>query len=473
MRFRFSITATFSLGILTLLANMAPATAAPEYPVQDTPQTGGQGSVSQKDHNAFSLPQSNLPMTKRLDFSVGNSFFRNPWVEAPSSTEARDGLGPLFNTNTCQGCHIKDGRGHPPAGDAPSVSLFLRLSVPADPEKDADTLRLNGVVPAPVYGGQLQTSAISGIKPEADMIVSWEPLEKSFADGTTVTLRRPVYTIENPNYGPIPENLLTSPRVAPPMIGMGLIAAIPEADLLANADPDDSDGDGLSGRPNQVWDKAANKTTIGRFGWKAGEPTVMQQSMGAFAGDMGLTSALSPTTDCTESQDCGRLPDGGAPEVSDKIANFVAFYASSLAVPERRELNAPAVQKGAALFNATGCAGCHTPRHKTGAVEDRPDLSQQVIWPYTDLLLHDMGPELADNRPEFEATGQEWRTPPLWGLGLALDVNPQAGFLHDGRARNPEEAILWHGGEAKPAADRYRKLDKTQRDALIEFLNSL
>lgn len=443
------------------------------FPLQDTPNTGGDGTVAQFDTNAYSLPQGNLSMTKRLDFSVGNSFFRNPWVEAPASTTARDGLGPLLNTNSCQGCHIKDGRGHPPGVDEPPVSLFLRLAIPADPELDAEILRTHGFKPAPVYGSQLQTAALPAAKPEADMVLTWKSVTKTLADGTKVELREPVYRIENPNYGPLPDDLLISPRVAPPMIGMGLLEAIPIADLEALADPRDANSDGISGKLNQVWDLATKQTVPGRFGWKAAEPNVHQQSMGAFAGDMGLTSSLKPTTDCTPEQECDRFSEGGQPEVSDKIANFVTFYAKSLAVPARRNMEDPSVQSGARLFNETGCAGCHTPRHTTGTDADRPDLSKQAIWPYSDMLLHDMGPVLADDRDEFLADGNEWRTPPLWGIGLAQTVNPQAGFLHDGRARTLEEAILWHGGEADPAVARFSQFSADNRRAMLDFLKSL
>lgn len=463
------------MATLLMLSAGLPAVAGTHagFPLQETPDTGGKGTVEQSDTNAYSLPQSNLSMTRRLDFSVGNSFFRNPWVEAPASTTARDGLGPLFNTNSCQGCHIKDGRGHPPAVDEPPVSLFLRLAVPADPDKDADTLLTHGFKPAPVYGSQLQTAALPGARPEADMKLTWKTVTKTLADGTRVELREPIYKIENPNYGPLPENLLISPRVAPPMIGMGLLESIPVADLEALEDPHDEDGDGISGRLNQVWDLEAEKTVPGRFGWKAAEPSVHQQSMGAFAGDMGLTSSLKPATDCTPEQNCDQFPEGGQPEVSDKIANFVTFYAKSLAVPARRDMNDASVQKGARLFNETGCAACHTPRHTTGTDPDRPDLSNQNIWPYTDMLLHDMGPALADGRDEFLASGNEWRTPPLWGIGLAQTVNPQAGFLHDGRARTLEEAILWHGGEAAASVARFREASADNREALLDFLNSL
>lgn len=435
--------------------------------------TGGEGSVSQFDHNAYSEPLGNMEMMKRLDFSVGNSFFRNPWVEAPASTTARDGLGPLFNTNSCQGCHIKDGRGNPPTDDSRAISLFLRLAVPADPKKDAAILKRHGFVPAPAYGSQLQTAAIPGMQPEADLEIVYRTRTVTLEDGSHVELREPIYDIRNPNFGPLPSDLMISPRVAPPMIGLGLLQALPDAAILASADPDDGNADGISGRPNRVWDRIAKKTVLGRFGWKASEPSIRQQSLGAFAGDMGLTSHLYPTTDCTVNQGCGDFANGGVPEVSDKIADFITFYASSLAVPQRRNLDDPAVMQGAKLFNAIGCAACHTPRHSTAEVPERPALGNQIIWPYSDLLLHDMGPGLADGRPEFLADGNEWRTPPLWGIGLAQQVNPLAGFLHDGRARTLEEAILWHGGEAQAARDRYKALEKTERNALIRFLDSL
>lgn len=454
-----------------VLSGSGLASAAPP-PIQDTPLTGGDGTVQQFDHNAYSLPLGNMAMTDRLDFSVGNSFFRNPWVEAPASTEARDGLGPLLNTNSCQGCHIKDGRGHPPSGDERAVSLFLRLSLPPDGDDD-DTLTRLGVHPVPGYGRQLQTAAITGAEPEGKMRLHYTERDVRLDDGEIVSLREPHYTIDSPAYGPLPDDLQVSPRMAPPMIGLGLLEALPADVIEAAADPDDTDGDGISGRVNRVWDERRGDTVLGRFGWKAGEPSIEQQSLHAFAGDMGLTSNLVPGTDCMPSQDCERFPDGGTPEVSDKIARFVTFYAGSLAVPARRDMDDPEVYAGADTFNAIGCAACHTPRHETPPDASRAALADQTIWPYSDLLLHDMGEALADGRPEFEASGREWRTPPLWGIGLAQAVNPRAGFLHDGRARTLEEAILWHGGEARASVDAYRALPARRRTELIRFLESL
>lgn len=461
-----------SIGILLLSLLLVPA-IADDPPVQTSPASGGTGTVQQADHNAFSLPNAAMSMTRRLDFSVGNSFFRNPWVQAPASTNARDGLGPLFNTNSCQGCHIKDGRGHPPPASETSVSLFLRLSIPANPDTDQAILKTQGIVPDPVYGGQLQTAALPGMKPEADLSITYTEREVALHDGTGVTLSEPHYRITNQSYGDLSDNLMTSPRVAPPMIGLGLLEAIPESRLIAQSDPDDSNQDGVSGRRNQVWNRLDLSTQTGRFGWKAGEPTVHQQSMGAFAGDMGITSTLHPTTDCTPTQGCLGYIDGGSPEVSDEIARFISFYASSLAVPARRSMDDPAVKRGARFFNEAGCLACHTPNHQTGFVEGRPELSNQSIWPYSDLLLHDMGPDLADNRPEFLATGQEWRTPPLWGIGLTQAINPLAEFLHDGRARTLEEAILWHGGEAEASRNAYSSMTSVDRSELIRFLESL
>lgn len=460
----FTSAITFSASCSQVLA---------DYPLQDTANTGGAGTVRQSDHNAYSMPQANLSVSKRLDFSVGNSFFRNPWVIAPASTDARDGLGPLFNTNSCQGCHIKDGRGHPPAPAENAISLFLRLSVAATANTDPKLLQQHGFVPAPIYGSQLQTAAIPGMLPEAKLVVNWTEIQKKLVDGTQIGLRQPDYQIEHPNYGPLPADLLISPRVAPPMIGLGLLEAIPEASILAAADPADSNADGISGRANQVWDRLAERTALGRFGLKAAEVSVIQQSMAAFAGDMGLSSSIVQNTDCTADQQCERFPDGGIPEVSDKIAGLINFYAMSLAVPARRDMENPQVHSGAQLFNDVGCAACHTPHHQTGELADRPDLSNQTIWPYTDLLLHDMGPGLADGRSEFLADGSEWRTAPLWGIGLTQQVNPRAGFLHDGRARTLEEAILWHAGEAESAVNQYRQLPLALRQSLLAFLTSL
>nr|WP_198135492.1 di-heme oxidoredictase family protein [Vibrio sp. 16] len=454
-----------------LSALLITSTAVSAYEVA----SGGGTSVKKDGANAYSLPAGNLPMSKRLDFSVGNSFFRNPWVQAPASTDARDGLGPLFNTNGCQNCHIKDGRGHPPEkGDLHAVSMLVRLSIPAmTPEQKAAFIK-DGVIPEPTYGGQLQDFALQDQTPEGQIKITYSDHPVTFKDGTVVTLRKPKLEITELGYGAMHPDTQFSARVAPPMIGLGLLESIPDETLQQWADEQDRDGDGISGKTNKVWDVQANDFAIGRFGWKAGQPNLMQQNAAAFNGDVGLTSHLFPKENCTASQTlCDELPNGGNPEVSEKILNFVEFYSQHLAVPIRRNLDDPLVQKGQALFAKAGCESCHKTNVKTGEREGLPALSNQIIHPYTDMLLHDMGEGLADNRPEYLANGREWRTAPLWGIGYTEEVNGHTYFLHDGRARNLMEAVLWHGGEAENAKQTVLTFSQTERDALIAFLNSL
>ncbi|WP_247841424.1 di-heme oxidoredictase family protein [Pseudomonas sp. MWU12-3103b] len=441
-------------------------------------RSGGAATVRKTDQNAFSLPSANLPPSRRVDFSVGNSFFRSPWVIAPSTTTARDGLGPLFNTNACQNCHIKDGRGHPPTPDAANaVSMLVRLSIPDSPAY-AKVIEQVGVVPEPVYGGQFQDMAVPGVTPEGKVRVEYTPVPIRFKDGTEVELRKPVLQFTQLGYGPMHPDTRFSARVAPPMIGLGLLEAIPEEAILANAAAQAKENNGINGRPNQVWDDALQKTVMGRFGWKAGQPNLNQQNVHAFSGDMGLTTSLRPFDDCTDAQTaCKQAPNGngpdGEPEVSDNILRLVLFYTRNLAVPARRGVNDEQVLAGKNLFFQAGCQSCHTPKYTTAANAAEPELANQVIRPYSDLLLHDMGNGLADNRTEFQASGRDWRTPPLWGIGLTQAVSGHTQFLHDGRARNLLEAVLWHGGEAQQAQQQVLSFNAEQRAALLAFLNSL
>lgn len=435
--------------------------------------SGGRATVNKSDQNAFSMPSANLSPVRRLDFSVGNSFFRSPWVIAPASTTARDGLGPLLNTNACQNCHIKDGRGHPAdAARSNAVSMLVRLSIPAGPEH-AQVVHERGIAPEPSYGGQLQDMAIPGVAPEGKVRLSYGTHIERFADGFEVELRKPQLEITDLGYGPMHPDTQFSVRVAPPMIGLGLLEAIPETALLANADPDDKSGNGISGRPNRVFDHETGETVIGRFGWKAGQPNLTQQNADAFFNDMGLSTTLLSGSNCTSAQtDCLAMPNGGEPEVSDHILSLVTFYTRNLGVPVRRNVDDPTVLAGKTLFHQAGCQSCHIPKFTTGDSAE-PELANQVIRPYTDLLLHDMGDGLADHRPEFEASGREWRTSPLWGIGLTQAVSGHTQLLHDGRARNLLEAILWHGGEAEPAKQAVLGFDGDERNALLAFLESL
>ncbi|CAD5107828.1 di-heme oxidoreductase family protein [Zestomonas carbonaria] len=465
------------LSLLLLTLGLAACDQAPRFDRAEPGEalSAGAASVRQYDQNAFSQPSANLSGERRLDFAVGNSFFRNPWVIAPSTTTARDGLGPLFNTNACQNCHVRDGRGHPPKpGASNAVSMLVRLSIPATSAEQERLIERLGVVPEPVYGSQLQDMANPGFAPEGRVRVDYETQQVRFADGHEVELRKPILRIDRLGYGPLHPQTLFSARVAPPMIGLGLLEAIPDEAILANAEAQRRSGSGVAGQPNRVWDDASGRTVLGRFGWKAGQPSLDQQNAHAFSADMGLTTSRLPHDECTEAQaTCRAALNGGVPEVSDNIMRLVLFYTRNLGVPARRTVDDPQVLRGKGLFHQAGCAQCHTPQFTTAADAAEPELAGQVIRPYTDLLLHDMGEGLADGRPEFQASGRQWRTPPLWGIGLTETVTGHTQFLHDGRARNLLEAILWHGGEAEAARQQVLQFDAGQRSALLAFLNSL
>lgn len=460
----------------------APATDFSQAEKFETHPAGKATKFGIRTRDAFSSPSANLAFERQLDFRVGNGFFRRLWVTAPASTQNADGLGPLFNARACQRCHLKDGRGHPPENaDDTGVSMFLRLSIPKTESELSDIIldRMPNA-PDPIYGTQLQDKSIAGLPAEGNMTIKYEPLIVSFDDGTEVTLRNPTYTMTNAGYGAPHPALQLSPRIAPQMIGLGLLEAVPEADILAGADPEDADNDGISGKANKVWSAEFNQWMLGRFGLKAGAATVREQSAGAFSGDMGLSTSLHPSGagECTQAQrPCTEALDGGDPvnglEVSDEVLDLVTFYSRNLAVPARRSIEDPDVLRGKELFYDAKCHSCHTPKFVTHRLADGRAQSFQLIWPYTDMLLHDMGDGLADNRPEWDADGREWRTPPLWGIGMTKRVSGHTFFLHDGRARSLEEAILWHGGEGAPAQAAYRAMLKDDRNALIKFLESL
>lgn len=466
-------------GLLSLPAT-AQSTGNPAYP-------GGETTWPKPDgRNAFTHPSANMTFEKRLDFKLGEALFQRLWVTAPTRTKAADGLGPLFNSRACSGCHIRNGRGHPVSEDdhvAGATSMLLRLSIPP---RTAEQLRdhLDGklaTVPDPVYGGQFQDFSVPGIPAEGRVQVRYDTRKVTLADNTVVELRKPTYEMTGLAYGPLHPDIMISPRIAPPMIGLGLLEAIPDEVLLAQADPEDADGDGISGRVNHVWDIAGNRLAIGRFGWKAGMPSLDQQNQNAFQFDIGLSTPLYPNGagDCTLAQEhCLMAPDGNDPEFENleahsQITDLVLFYARNIAPPLRTGADDPDVRAGQKIFDDIGCAACHTPRYELPERADMPEQSGQVIWPYSDLLLHDMGSDLADHRPEAQASGREWRTPPLWGLGRAQEIDPRASFLHDGRARTILEAILWHGGEAANARDAATKLPPSERSKLLAFLKSL
>ncbi len=456
-------------------ARIAAATAAPETFSKPQPFEGlsaGAATVrARKNADAFSQPAASLSFAQELDFKVGNGVFRKLWVSAPSSTEASDGLGPLFNARACQNCHVKDGRGRPPGGpDDPNAgTTLLKVAVRGADGRQA---------PHPVYGGQIQDRSTPGVPAEARIDVSWEEFEVALSDGESARLRRPTWRAADPAYGPLGEGAALSPRIAPAMLGMGLLEAIPAADILARADPEDADGDGISGRP-ALLTGPNGAALLGRFGWKAAQPTVAGQAAAAFSGDMGISSPARPASwgDCTEAEAaCRAGPHGAAPgetEIDEEAFALVVFYSRNLGVPARRGEGKPAVLRGKRVFFEAGCAACHAPAFVTHRLPDEPERSFQLIWPWTDMLLHDMGEGLADGFDEGGATGSEWRTAPLWGIGLTERVSGHTYFLHDGRARSLLEAILWHGGEADAARDRVISMPKTDRADLLTFLGSL
>lgn len=446
----------------------------------DSEKSGGDTTVFVTGRNAFSMPAANATDAERAAFAIGNSFFRRTWVAAPSSTGARDGLGPHFNARSCGGCHVQDGRGLPPsfdhqANEPGSVSLILRLSVPGD--------RPGQTRPDPVYGEQLRTQAIPGVRPEGVLRVTWHAVHGRFEDGEPFVLKRPEYSIDDWGYGPPSAGLLVSPRLAPQLAGVGLLEAIPDEEILTNATAQAKAGGPIRGRSNRVWDAQGQREMLGRFGWKANVATLAHQTAAAFVNDMGITSALFPNETCKASQtDCREAPSGGriagAPEIDAETFVEVVRYQALLApAAQRVSSDKEQLRRGAILFEQATCATCHRPSYLTAGPPfpalSTPAVTGQRIWPYTDLLLHDMGPALADGRPDGLATGRDWKTPALWGLGLLKAVNGHTRLMHDGRADGVAEAILWHDGEGAGASAQFRKMSKAERLALIKFVESL
>lgn len=442
-------------------ASIRPLEPATPSPLAALGRLGGPATVSVEGPHAFSLAAPGLSAKDRRAFSVGNAFFRDNWVIAPASAEGRDGLGPLFNANSCSACHMEDGRGSVPLDGEVGLGIVVFIS-----PRDADG------EPHPAYGGQLHDQAIPGVVPEASIRLTPVATPGRYPDGTSYELSRWDVAFENPAYGPL-DGIRHSLRVGQQLVGVGLLEAIDDATLLALEDPDDRDGDGISGRVHRVVG-ADGTVGIGRFGWKASQPTLKAQVIAALHEDLGITSRTRPNEAATSAQVAALgAPSGGSPEIDDHKIARLSHYCRVLAVPAQRRVGDPQVEAGRELFTAIGCTACHVPELRTGTHSPIEAFRDVVIRPYTDLLLHDMGDGLADDRRDGEATGREWRTPPLWGLGLLKVVNPDARFLHDGRAATIEEAILWHGGEAEASRNRFMSLDASERAALLAFLESL
>lgn len=433
-----------------------------------TTELGGDTTRPLATAEAFTFISANAPSKVKGGFTFGNQLFNTIWRPAPGPQPTTDGLGPIFNKEACSDCHINNGRGKPPPEvGAPMDSMLVRLSVPG-------TDQHGGPVGVPGYGDQLQDRGIEGVPAEGRAIIEWEEIAGAYGDGTSYSLRKPSVRFEDLAYGPLPDDVMTSPRVANPMIGLGLLEMISDNILNALADPDDMDMDGISGRVNIVWDARDRKMATGKFGWKANAPNLTNQNSGAALGDMGITTPTRPNDNCEAEQElCVAAASHDGVEMSKAFLNQMNVYTQRLAVPRQRGATLPEVVRGQAQFYDAGCQFCHIPTLETGVDPRSEDLAEQTIHPFTDLLLHDMGEGLSDGRPDFLATGSEWRTAPLWGIGLTEKVTTHERYLHDGRARGLEEAILWHGGEAESAKEYFRLLPADARDDLVAFLKSL
>ena len=412
---------------------------------------GGGTSVRDTGIRAFGRSPMNMSRDRWPAFLEGKEVFDRDWLRGAKGVSP---IGPLFSSTSCDGCHTKDGRGHPPlaTGEQPE-SMVVRLA------------RLGDARAQSPYGAQLDYRATKGAMAEGTVAVAYQLDTGYFDDGTPYQLHRPVYSFRNLTHGALDSAYRYSPRVAPANFGMGLLEAVAERDILVHADPDDRNHDGISGRPNVVTDLATGAQRIGRFGWKAAQPTIEQQLRTALLNDMGITS--QPINDSVAA------PGSARPEITAAELRSLLYYVTLVAVPNRRAFDDRQALRGQATFTEIGCAACHTPAMRTGTLGEYPEVSGQRIFPYTDLLLHDMGDALADGFTEGLATGNEWRTPPLWGIGLVPTVSGHSRFLHDGRAWSIEEAVLWHGGEAAHAQQRYRALSPADRAAVLAFLRSI
>jgi len=419
--------------------------------------------IQSKDTSSFSHPVRGLDAHKEDLFALGKSFFRIPWVGAHAATTARDGLGPLFNANTCIHCHPHNGAGVAVDKEGKmNRSLLLRLSHRNTQDKEA--LKTKGFEPDSTYGAQLSIHANHGVRAEAKIGVSYEALSGHYADGAAYTLQKPTYHVSALGYGAFDAGTIVTPRIGLALVGLGLLEQIPEQAILAYEDEEDKNQDGTSGKANFVFDPETSSTRLGRFTWKASAASIKHQVAAAAHNDMGLSNPFFPTDNCTQKQkECLEQADNTILDLPQKRLDAITFYLQNLAIPASRKSSH--FEEGKVLFETLQCTACHIPSFTT-----HQGIS---IAPYSDLLLHDMGEGLEDGRSEFLATGSEWRTPPLWGIGLYEKVSGEANFLHDGRARNIEEAILWHGGEAEQSQKAFMALDKKSREMLLDFLHSI
>ena len=474
-RFGRRIRHNFAWGAFGLAAFVAMADPALLDPASFT---AGPFTSGETGEQAFSIPYAGLNKDQARQFAEGHAQFNEAWVLAPA--RGVWGLGPTFNEDRCAHCHVNNGRAAAPdAGQEAERGMLVRLSIPGKTKE-------GGPVPHPHYGDQLQNRSVDERIPlEGHAIVHYQEMGIGFADGEKRMLRAPRIEMSGLQFGELGAQTMMSIRVAQQVVGLGLLESVPESTLLEIAKSQAKTG--LAGHPNYVWDLETERRVIGRFGWKANQPSLRQQTAAAFNGDIGATSFLFTEKNCPPIQkQCVELPSaskcggqGGCtgntfrPEVNPSRLTNITFYLQSLSVPARRSAGDADVKRGESLFTALQCAVCHVPELRTGPKAFVATAANLTIHPYTDLLLHDMGEELADGRPDYEASGREWRTAPLWGIGLIRTVNATVTLLHDGRARDVTEAILWHGGQAEKSREGFRAASKAERDALVKFVESL
>lgn len=424
--------------------------------------SGGMSTFFDDGSGSLGTPIPGLSARDQFVHEVGDKLFEQPFVAAPAPLYG--GLGPVFNNISCGNCHHNDGFGLPTFGQLGS-SLLMRLSLPGEDEH-------GGPVAVPGFGGQLQNMSLLGSVPEALVDVSYTSTDFAFPDGSTTTMHEPHYTISSP-YIPMPGNVLTSVRLGPSVFGLGLLENVTEGTMQSFEDPSDANNDGIKGHINYVYNPYTKKKEPGKFGKKANTSSLLVQVATAFQEDMGLTSYVRPTESVHGQAQMAQVSDGGKYELADSMLDAVTFYVRSLSVPARRNVTDATVLQGEKLFKQMKCAVCHKQTMYTGVDVQFPALSNQRIHPYTDLLVHDMGAGLADNRPDFQAGGTEWRTAPLWGIGMFERATGAQYYLHDGRAHSVTEAILWHGGEAQGSKDAFVLLSSSDRKAVLAFLASL
>jgi CxxC motif-containing protein (DUF1111 family) len=417
---------------------------------QDITNLAGDLSSDNPPNIALELPAPNISSEERVNFHLSTHFDFHRTFELVKQ-DKKYILGPNFNNDSCGGCHFKNGRGEIKFSNRlPGSPMIIKVSLPGL-NKDGSPKDVPGI------GEQLQDQVLNG-KTRFGIKLQWKKLSGRYPDGTAFTLRSPILSYRIPNIDR--KKIVDSLRMTPPVVGMGLLDTVSDADIIAMSDPKDSNKDGISGKVSYVLDRKTKKKAIGRFGFRATHPNLEQQSAAALFHDMGLTNKLFKINRQKQ-------------EISNEQLDRTVFYLQAAGVPKARNQDDPYVIAGKEVFQQLNCQGCHKMTLKTGA-SSVPEIANQEIHPFTDLLLHDMGSGLADKRPEFSASGNEWRTTPLWGLGLHRSLTRKSpGYLHDGRARTIEEAILWHGGEAQKSREQFKALSIIQRDQLIKFLQSL